>query len=90
MATMIRVSPQTHEQLQKLAEVRNEPIGKVVAEAVERLDAEQFWSEVDAAYDRLRADPDAWAAYMDEIHEWDVAMLDGLENEPPYYGAGEE
>ncbi len=90
MATMIRVSPQTHEQLQKLAEARNEPIGKVVADAVERLDEEQFWAEVDAAYKQLRVDPDAWADYMDEIHEWDVAMLDGLENEPPYYGPGEE
>ena len=67
MATMIRVSPQTHEQIQKLAEARNEPIGKIVSDAVELLDAEQFWAEVDAAYDRLRSDPDAWNEYMDEI-----------------------
>jgi hypothetical protein len=90
MTVMIRVPPETHEQLRRLAAARKESIGKVVAAAVERLDEEQFWAEVHAAYDRLRADPEAWEGYVSEIREWDVAMLDGLENEPPYYGPGED
>ena len=90
MTVMIRVPPETHEQLRRLAAARNESIGKVVAAAVDRLDEEQFWAEVHAAYDRLRTDPEAWASYVSEIQEWDVAMLDGLEDEPPYYGPGED
>jgi esterase/lipase len=49
----------------------------------ELLDDEQFWAAVDAAYKRLRADSDAWESYMAEVNEWDVALGDGLENEPP-------
>jgi hypothetical protein len=90
MATMIRVSPQTHEQIQKLAKARNEPAGKIVTDAVELLDREQFWAEVQQAYDRLRSDPDEWNAYLAESDEWDVALLDGLEDEPPYFAPGEE
>jgi hypothetical protein len=59
MSVMIRVRPETHEHLRRLAAARNEPIGKVVAAAVERLDEELFWAEVHAAYDRLRAEPEA-------------------------------
>jgi hypothetical protein len=90
MTVMIRVPLQTHEQLRRLAAARNEPIGKVVAAAVERLDEEHFWAEVHAAYDRLRAEPAAWEQYQAEIREWDVAMLDGLEDEPSYYAPGED
>ena len=86
---MNRVSAQTHEQLRRLAAARKEPIGKVVAAAVERQDEEQFWAEVHAAYDRLRAEPAAWEEYQSESREWDVALLDGLEDEPPYYAPGE-
>lgn len=58
--------------------------------AEEPLDDEQFWASVHAAYERLRADSDGWASYMAEVHEWDVAIGDGLEDEPPYYGPNEE
>ena len=90
MTVMIRVPPDTHEQLRRLADARKEPIGRVVAAAVERLDEEQFWSEVHAAYDLLRSEPAAWEEYQSEIREWDVALLDGLEVEPPYYAPGED
>ncbi len=55
----------------------------MVAAAVARLDADQFWAEVHAAYDRLRADPKEWDGYLSEAREWDVTLLDGLEHEPP-------
>lgn len=90
MSVMIRVPPQTHETLRRLASARDEPIGQVVAAAVERLDEDQFWAEVHAAYERLRADPKEWKGYLVEAREWDVTLLDGLEDEPPYYAPGEE
>jgi hypothetical protein len=36
-----------------------------------------------ADYERLRADPEAWAEYQREIALWDALSSDGLEDEPP-------
>ena len=85
MSVTIRVPRETHEQLLWLATGRKQPIGRVVAAAVERLEEEEFWDQVTADFERLRADPEAWAEYMAEHREWDVTLLDGLEDEPPYY-----
>jgi predicted transcriptional regulator len=81
----IRVPQATHEQLRRLAASRKQPIGEVVAAAVERLEEEEFWNEMETAFEQFRADPEAWAEYMAEHREWDVTLLDGLEDEPPYY-----
>ena len=89
MSVTIRVPPQTHEQLRRLAASRKQAIGEVVAAAVERLEEDEFWNEMEVAFEALYADPVARAAYEAEHREWDVALLDGLEDEPPYYEEGE-
>jgi hypothetical protein len=40
----------------------------------------EFWAELDAAHAALEADPEAWKAWQDEIAEWDVMLMDGLED----------
>jgi hypothetical protein len=35
------------------------------------VDRERFWAEADAAFARLKADPEAWAAYERERKEFD-------------------
>jgi hypothetical protein len=85
MSVTIRVPRETHAQLQRLSASRKQPIGEVVAAAVERLEEEEFWRAVETDFEQLRASPEAWAEYMSEHREWDVTLLDGLENEPPYY-----
>lgn len=82
MSITIRVPPDTHERLQALATARKQSIGQVVTDAVEHLEAERFWDEMDAAYERLYADPVAAAEYEAETAVWDVTLLDGLENDP--------
>lgn len=84
MSVTIRVPQETHEQLRRLAASRKQPIGEVVAAAVERLEEDQFWDQMEAEFERLRDDPAAWEEYMAEHREWDVALLDGLEDEPPH------
>ena len=82
MSVAIRVSRETHEQLRQLAAARKQPIGQVVAAAVERLDEEAFWTEAADALERLRSDPAAWEAYEAEFREWEVAGLSSLTDEP--------
>lgn len=50
---------------------------------------EQFWREMREGYERLRADPAAWADYQAEAAVFEGGSLDGLENEAPYYSADE-
>ena len=80
MSVTIRVPQETHAQLRRLAESRKQPIGEVVAAAVEKLEEEEFWDQMEIEFERL-----AWDEYMAEHREWDMALLDGLEDEPPYY-----
>lgn len=89
MSITIRVSPETHERLQRLATERHEPIGRVVAAAADRLEEDEFWVRVTADFERLHADPAAEASYLAEHRSWDVTLRDGLEDEPPYYGQRE-
>jgi predicted transcriptional regulator len=84
MSVAIRVSPATHEELRRLAAERKEPIGQVVAAAVEQLKKEEFWTALAEDYERLYADPAAAAAYEAETTVWDATLQDGLEDEPPY------
>ena len=85
MSVTIRVPAGTHEQLRRLAARRKQPIGDVVTAAVGRLEEDEFWDEMEAAFEQLHADPEAWAEYMTERTMWDATLLDGLEDEPPYY-----
>ena len=41
-------------------------------------------------YARLRANPDAWRDYQEEIAAWDSLIGDGLADEPPYLSPEEE
>ena len=89
MATVtIRVPQATHERLRGLAEKRGKPIGEVVDEAARKLEDADFWDAVNAAYDRLSADPVASAEYDAEIAALDAASLADFD-EPPYEGIEE-
>ena len=83
MATVtIRIPAATHQRLRHLAAQRRQPIGAVVDTAVARLEDEAFFDELDADFARLRADPEASAAYDADLAAWDVTLVDGLEDLP--------
>lgn len=89
MATVtIRISQQTHQLLRQLAEKRGRSIGDVVDEAARKLEDADFWDELNASYDRLRADPMASAEYDAEVAALDAASLADFD-EPPYEGIEE-
>ena len=89
-STTIRVDARTREVLREWSKEQRKPIGEVIADLVEHQERERFWREMHEDFARLRADPDAWQDYQDELAVWDATLMDGLEDEEPYYGVAEE
>jgi predicted transcriptional regulator len=79
-STTVRVSAETHELLRKLAEASGEPLQKVLERAVENYRREQFFTELNAAYARLQADPVAWEEELAERALWESTLADGLDD----------
>ncbi len=84
-STNVRIDPRTHAALCELSEQQHRPIGQVVSDAVEKYREDIFWQEMHEDFARLRADPEAWQDYQDEMVLWDTTSGVGLENEKPYY-----
>ena len=76
--TMLRINERTKAALRSLATERGEPMSRVVEELVEAARTEQFFTAADAAYRRLRSDPEAWAAELGDRDVWESTLGDGL------------
>lgn len=49
-------------------------MGALLADVAQRLEDDQRWTEIEAAYERLRTqDPDGWREYLAELAVWDTA-----------------
>lgn len=65
---------------QKMVRRRNSQFGQAEDERRRR----KFFEELNAAYEELRKDPQAWRQHQEELALWDCTLMDGLEDEPPY------
>ena len=71
--TTIKVDSATRDRLAQLAQARGMTMGALLSGVAERLEAEQRWSDIEAAYQRMqREDPHGWADYLDELAEWEA------------------
>lgn len=71
--TTIKVESAVRDRLAHLARARGTTMGALLAEIAERLETEQRWSDIEAAYARMRReDPDGWAEYLGELAEWEA------------------
>ena len=77
----IRISPRSKAVLRDLAEKAGKPMQAVLDDAIKYYRRDKFMDEVNAAYARLKADPVAWKAELDERIIWEGTLMDGLENE---------
>ena len=77
--TTVRVARATHDRLRAIAAQTGEQLSDVLDRAVEQEARRQFWKRFHEAVDRLRADPEAWAAYRAESAELDGTLMDGLD-----------
>ena len=76
--TMLRINERTRAALRSLAQERGEPMSQVVEELVEAARTEQFFTAADAAYRRLRSEPEGWSAELDDRDTWESSLGDGL------------
>jgi len=77
-SSTMRVRPQTRARLRELAEGEGRSVPDLLDELVERAEDRRMLDQHNAAMNRLRENPDAWAAWKTEIDAWDATLMDGL------------
>lgn len=70
-----RLSDSDLARLQRLAEKSGQNQQEVLRRALDTYERDCFLDEVNAAYAKLRANPEAWAEELAERSEWDAASL---------------
>jgi len=83
MPATIRISERGHRVLNQLARDSKLPMIQVLDAALENYRRQRFLEESAAAYEELRADPAASAAYKAGIAAIDGTLMDGLERPKP-------
>jgi hypothetical protein len=78
----IRINKKTLEMVRELADQAETTMTAIVEAAVREYRVARFWKELEAGYSALRANPEAWADYQQEISAWDCTLADGLEEFP--------
>lgn len=78
----VKLPVEAHAALSKLASETRRPMGDLLAEMIEREQRRRLFDEADASYDRLLANPAAWAEYQEEIRTLEGPIMDGLEDDP--------
>jgi predicted transcriptional regulator len=79
VTTTIRVSKASHARLAALAEEAGQPMTVTLDEALDALERRRFFLEVNARYQALRDDQEAWRVIESERSEWDATLTDGLD-----------
>ena len=79
--TMVRVDEKTHDTIKNLASEAGLPMSLVVRSAIQDYERKRFFEEMNAAYEALRADPQAWAEELEERRAWEATLMDGIDDE---------
>jgi hypothetical protein len=74
----VQVDLATYERLLALAQEQDLAIARVIARAVDTYDRVSMVDESNAAYVRLRADPNARAHWQAELGLWESMLMDGI------------
>lgn len=65
-------------------------MGALLSELAQLAEVDQRWDEIEDAYRRVKADPDAWREYLAELSGWDTPGGgpdgDAAEEWPEYNG----
>ena len=75
----VRVDRPTYDRLVELAGEAGIPIARLIARAIDVYDRVTMAEESNAAYARLREDPQAWDDWQTELALWDDTLMDGLD-----------
>ncbi len=83
---LVRIDDYTHAKLRAWAEQEHKPIGRIVAELVDRHESENFWRAMHESYAELQADPPIRPDHRMETR----CSKDCLVQDEPYYSPEEE
>jgi hypothetical protein len=78
-APTVRLSEASHRILEELAQKTGQTPTDVLDKALNAYRRKVFFEELNAGYAALRADPQAWAQWQDEIRSMDGCLMDGLD-----------
>ncbi len=67
--------------MKEIAERTKQSMTDALTKALDVYRRQLFFDQMNAGYAELRADPESWAAHLEERKQWDEALLDGLESE---------
>ncbi len=80
-STTIRVPSATRDKLVEISREEGKSTGQIIDEMLFERQKKAFFAQLAEDFRRLRADPEAWADYQNEIALWDSTLMDGLEDE---------
>ena len=77
----VRVEPDIRDRINELAAARGIKASQLLGQLVRAAEEDQLLADMNADFEALGQDPQARAAYEEELHEWDATLLDGLVDE---------
>ena len=80
-SSTVRISSAKREQLRQMAAWTGESMQALLERAIERYRRELFLDKANEAFAVLRRDPVAWAEEAAEREEWEITLVDGLEDD---------
>ena len=75
----VRVTAETRQTLQQLANESSETMQSVLAKAVEAYKRQMLLQRTNEAYAALHTQPGEWAKELEERREWESTLVDNLE-----------
>lgn len=82
MTMTVKIPADAHAQLADIAAERETAMGQVCADLIEQERRRRFFEQANAAYARLKADPEGWADWQDELRSREGTLMDGQEGDP--------
>jgi hypothetical protein len=81
MPETVRVDPNTHAALGRVAKSLHVPRTEALRRIVKGYERKLFLKCLHAQFEALRSDPKAWAEEQAERDVWDTTLTDGLKDE---------
>lgn len=79
--TTVRVAEATRERLNRLADERGQTVPEVLDQLTRREEEDALFAQMNAHYEELQRDSEAWGAHKAEVALWDTTAGDGLAEE---------
>lgn len=80
----VRIGEEAHQIARGLSRETGLPVREIVERAVSAYHGHWILEQSNQAFERLRGDHEAWAAYQTESELWQSAGADTLADEPSY------